>query len=328
MPITTVDRDTEALTMTIVADFAAPLERLWDAYTDPRQIERFWGPPSYPAQFTRHDAAPGGRSVYTMTGPEGEVYHGLWEWQSVQPRHFFEVNDRFAHADGTPNSELPTVRMRFTFEGTDEGSRVTTVSYFHSLDELEKLLEMGMDEGMTEAMGQVDAVLADLSSFAAGRATGTEILSDTKVRISRVIRGPIEDVWRAHTEAGLVRKWMLGPDGWTMPVCEVAINVGQRYRYEWEEAGNGGNRFGFEGELLEAAAPYRMVTTERMIGAPGDGTVNEMTLATVQGGTLMTLVITYPSVELRDMILGTGMADGMEASYRRLEREVLATAVA
>lgn len=328
MPVTSVTRDPEALTMTVVADFAAPLARLWDAYTDPRQIERFWGPPAYPAQFTRHDAAPGGRSVYSMTGPEGETYHGLWEWESVEPQQSFEVRDRFAHADGSPNSDLPAVRMRFTFEGTDAGSRVTTVSQFDSLAELEKLLEMGMDEGMREAMGQIDAILDDLSSFAAGRATGTTILSDTKVRISRVIRGPIEDVWRAHTDVSLLRQWMLGPEGWTMPVCEVAEVVGESYRYEWEEAGNDESKFGFEGELLESAPPHRMVTTERMIGMPGDGTVNEMTLATVEGGTLMTLVITYPSVELRDMVLGTGMTDGMETSYQRLERDVLATAIA
>ena len=64
MPVTSVEKDLDQLTITIVADFAAPVARLWDAHTDPRQIERFWGPPTYPATFLRHDAAPGGRSVY------------------------------------------------------------------------------------------------------------------------------------------------------------------------------------------------------------------------------------------------------------------------
>jgi uncharacterized protein YndB with AHSA1/START domain len=122
-----------------------------------------------------------------------------------------------------------------------------------------------------------------------------------------------------------MQRWLLGPDGWTMPVCEIATKVGDRYRYEWENR-QLGQRFGFEGELLESAPPYRAVTTEAIIGAPGPSTRNELTLIAVPGGTLMALVITYPSKGLRDMILGTGMTTGMEASYARLEKEVLAAA--
>jgi uncharacterized protein YndB with AHSA1/START domain len=216
--------------------------------------------------------------------------------------------------------------MVFTFEPTASGSRFTGVSHFSSLDAMEQLAKMGMVEGMESALGQMDAVLADLTSFAADRGTGTQILSDTQVRISRVIRGPVELVWRAHHEPELMKRWLLGPDGWTMPVCEVATEVGGSYRYEWEAA-DGSNRFGFEGELLESDPPYRAVTTERIIGMEGPGTVNEMTLTPVGAGTLLTIVITYPSAEVRDMVLGTGMVTGMEASYVRLEDEVLAAAV-
>jgi uncharacterized protein YndB with AHSA1/START domain len=108
-----------------------------------------------------------------------------------------------------------------------------------------------------------------------------------------------------------------------MPVCEIAHNVGDRYRFEWERI-DGTQRFGFEGELLESAAPYRAVTTERMIDTDGPSVRNELTLVPVVGGTLLSFVITYPSKELRDMILATGMTTGMETSYARLEREVLA----
>jgi uncharacterized protein YndB with AHSA1/START domain len=145
------------------------------------------------------------------------------------------------------------------------------------------------------------------------------------VRISRVIRGTVEQVWHAHHAAELLQRWLLGPDGWTMPVCQVAGRVGDSYRYEWE-ALDGSGRFGFEGELLESEPPHRAVTTERMIGMDGPGAVNEMTLTAVEGGTLMTLLITYPSSEVRDMVLATGMTDGMETSYARLEAQVLAAA--
>ena len=325
MPITSVTRDPEGLTMTVVADFAAGLQRLWEVYVDPRQLERFWGPPEYPATFTRHDAAVGGRSSYSMKGPEGEIHGGYWEWLSVDPQKSFEVLDGFATPDGEPNPQMPSTRMRFTFEETPEGSRVTTTTYFNSVEELEQLLEMGMEEGMRAAMSQIDAVLADLSSFAAGEGTVSQILSDTQVRVSRVIRGSVEQVWRAHHDPELMKRWMLGPDGWTMPVCDVATTVGEKYRYEWEPVDSSqGERFGFEGELLESAPPYRAVTTERMIGMEGEGTVNELTLTAVPEGTLLSVVITCPDSETRDAMLATGMTDGMEASYARLEREVLA----
>ncbi len=84
MPITSVTKDPENLTMTVVADFNASVQRLWDAYTDPRQIEKFWGPPEYPSTFTRHDVYPGGLSSYAMTGPDGSTHGGYWEWIDVK----------------------------------------------------------------------------------------------------------------------------------------------------------------------------------------------------------------------------------------------------
>lgn len=325
MPITSVASDAKALTLTVVADYPVPVERLWDAYADPRQIEKFWGPEQWPAQFTRHDMSVGGESHYSMTGPDGSRSHGWFHFLKVEPFRVIEVEDGFSHEDGRRNEDMPTMRMTFKFEKTKEGSRFTSVTKFPSVETMEKLVEMGMVEGMRSAMSQIDAVLADLASFAASRPTESEILSDTEVRISRVIRGSVENVWRAHNDADLMKRWMLGPPGWTMPVCEVAKKVGDSYRYEWE-AEDGSQRFGFEGELLEEEAPHRAVTTERMIGMEGPGTTNLMTLVPVEGGTLLTLVITYPSLEVRDMVLGTGMVSGMEQSYARLESEVLKAA--
>jgi uncharacterized protein YndB with AHSA1/START domain len=323
MPITSVEKDLDALTMTVVADFAATRERLWEAYTDPRQIERFWGPVEWPATFVRHDVFVGGRSTYFMTGPDGERSAGFWEFLAVDDGKFFEVRDGFADDDGVENTAMPSMRMTFSFEDTDAGSRLVTTTHFGSLDQLEQLLGMGMEEGMASAMGQIDDVLADLASFAVGLGTDVRVLSDTHVRVSRIVRGTVEQVWQAHHDPALLRQWMLGPDGWTMPVCEVASEVGDNYRYEWEPAdasadGSPG-RFGFEGALVESDPPHRAVTTERMIGVEGPSTTNEMTLTPRMGGTLMTLVIIYPDAEVRDLVLETGMVDGMETSYARLE---------
>ncbi|MBG6059852.1 uncharacterized protein YndB with AHSA1/START domain [Cryobacterium sp. MP_M5] len=318
MPVTSVEKDLDQLTITIVADFTAPLLRLWDAYTDPRQLERFWGPPTYPATFLRHDAVAGGRSVYVMTGPEGDAHYGCWDWTSADAPRAFEVLDRFADAAGRPDPGLPTTRMDFAFEETNGGSRLRTTSYFDSLEHMQQLLAMGMLEGTREAMAQIDTVLADLASFATERIAEAQVLSDTQVRVARVIRGTVEQVWRAHTDAALMKQWLLGPDGWAMPVCEVAMAVGDTYRYEWQRDG-GEERFGFTGELLESVEPYRAVTTEAMIGMDFPATLNELTLTAVEGGTLLSLVITYANAEQRDAVLATGMTDGMETSYQRLE---------
>lgn len=331
MPVTAVNTDTDALTLSVVADFTAPVRRLWDAYLDPRQLERFWGPPEYPATFTRHDGYVGGISNYFMTGPEGDRHGGYWKWVAIDEGRSFEVRDGFANDDGTPNTELPEGRMVIEFTETALGSRVTVTSVFGSVEEMEQLLAMGQVEGMRAAMGQMDEVLEDLASFAADVPTQLQLIGENQARTSRIVRGDVEQVWRAHHDADLLRRWMLGPDGWEMPVCEVAGSPGERFRYEWRHV-ESGERFGFVGEFLEGERPVRAVTTEAMVspadpeGANSPVTRNELTLTPVAGGTLITLVITYPDAATREMILSTGMVDGMETGYARLENEVLAAA--
>ncbi|MEQ8438790.1 MAG: SRPBCC family protein [Ilumatobacter fluminis] len=325
MPVTSVEKDLDNLTMTVVADFTASRQRLWEAYTDPRQIEKFWGPVEWPATFLRHDVFVGGRSHYVMTGPEGEQSAGFWEFLRVDDGKFFEVRDGFAGADGEENADMPSMRMTFSFEDTDSGSRLVTTTHFGALDQLEQLIDMGMEEGMKSAMSQIDDVLADLQSFAAGRGTDMQLLSDTQIRITRVIRGTVDQVWRAHHDPELIPQWMLGPDGWTMPVCEVPQQVGDTYRWEWAPApGNDGEPFGFTSVLVESDPPHREVSTEQMIGMEGDPSTNELTLtARPDGTTLLSFVVTYPNTESRDAVIETGMIEGMEASYARLETVAL-----
>jgi uncharacterized protein YndB with AHSA1/START domain len=318
MTIRSITTDTEALTITVVADVPVAPRRLWDAYVDPRQLERFWGPPTWPATFMRHDVRPQGRSEYHMTGPDGEQSGGYWEFLEINAPYSFEVRDGFSHADGTPNNELPTVRTVFTFEESTLGALLTATSHFNSAAEIDQLLEMGMLEGTRQAMEQMDAVVTDEATYSGAHIAQLQRLDDNTVRVTRVIRAPIDQVWRAHHEPELVRQWMIGPDGWVMVTCELPQQVGDTYRYEWE-TDNGTDRFGFTGELLESAPPHREVTTESMIGVNGPATTNALNLIEVTHGTLLTTVITYPSTELRDVVLDTGMVAGMEDSYSHLE---------
>ena len=169
MPITTVTSDENALTLTVVGDYPVPVERLWQAYADPRQLEKFWGPEGWPATFTRHDLVPGGESHYYMTGPDGARSHGWWRFLAVEPGRRLEMEDGFADEEGRPNTEMPAMRMVYTFEPTPSGSRFTGVTYFPSVEAMQQLVEMGMVEGMKSAMGQLDAVLAEPASVAGGR---------------------------------------------------------------------------------------------------------------------------------------------------------------
>ena len=159
MPVVEIRKDPEALTMTVVAQFAAPVARVWAAYADPRQLERFWGPPAWPAKFVQHDFVVGGRSEYYMAGPNGERSRGFFEFLSIDESRAFEVLDGFLGPDGKPAHGMPTMRMRFTFEPHDGGTRLVTLTKFPSREALDQLLDMGMEEGMKAAMGQIDSVV-------------------------------------------------------------------------------------------------------------------------------------------------------------------------
>ena len=172
MPITSVTSDTEALSLTVVGEYPVSVERLWEAWADPRQLERFWGPETWPATFTRHDMKVGGRSEYYMTGPEGGTSRGWWRFLAVEHGRRIEVEDGFSDDEGRPNDAMPTMRMVFTFERTATGSRFTAVTHFPSVEAMQRLVEMGMVEGMRSALGQLDAVLAGSMTVTAGRAAG------------------------------------------------------------------------------------------------------------------------------------------------------------
>jgi uncharacterized protein YndB with AHSA1/START domain len=151
--------DAQALTLTFVTEFSAPPARVWQVWEDPRQLERWWGPPTWPATFTRHELTPGGQSRYHMTGPEGEKAPGWWTTVEAEAPHRLVVEDGFSQPDGEPDLDMPTMRMEVTFEALDGGTRMTILTRFTDAEQLEKVTAMGMVEGMTGALGQIDALL-------------------------------------------------------------------------------------------------------------------------------------------------------------------------
>jgi uncharacterized protein YndB with AHSA1/START domain len=161
MPLTSVIKDAAKLTLTVVGDYPVPQQRLWDAFADPRQLERFWGPPTMPATFTHHDLTVGGRAEYFLTGPKGEKWSGSWTFTAVDPISSFEAQDG---EDNAEDDNMPS-SMTFAFEGTPTGSRLTCVTTFSSIEAMEQTIP-GMEEGLRAAMPQLDNLLAELVASA------------------------------------------------------------------------------------------------------------------------------------------------------------------
>ena len=161
MTVVSTAQDPDALTFTIVAELAAPPPRVWQVWSDPRQLERWWGPPTWPATFEQHDVHVGGTSTYFMTGPEGEKARGWWTFLDVDEPRGLEFEDGFSDESGVPDRQMPTTTARVELEEIPTGTRMTLSSRFASLEQLEQLASMGMVEGMTEALGQMDAIVGE-----------------------------------------------------------------------------------------------------------------------------------------------------------------------
>ncbi|MFD9698931.1 SRPBCC family protein [Lentzea sp. NPDC059081] len=151
--------------------------------------------------------------------------------------------------------------------------------------------------------------------------TTVTLPSDTEIAMTRTFDAPAALVWKAFTEPALLRRWLLGPDGWEMPICEVDLRVGGKWRYGWAQP-DGSSAFEMHGEYTEVTPFSRIVNTELFEDNPPG--VTTVTFEEVDGRTTMTSTMTLLSQEVRDAVLATGMADGAGRSYERLG-EVLAT---
>jgi uncharacterized protein YndB with AHSA1/START domain len=161
MTVTNLVKDPESLTMTVTAEFEAPVERTWQLWADPRQLERWWGPPTYPATVVDHDLTAGGRVTYLMTGPEGDQPKGLWDVVEIEAPRRLVVEDAFATDDWVAMEGMPRTVMTVDLAERAGGGTVVTIrSLFPSVEALEQMLAMGMEEGLREAMAQMDALLA------------------------------------------------------------------------------------------------------------------------------------------------------------------------
>jgi uncharacterized protein YndB with AHSA1/START domain len=160
MTVISTTKDPDALTLTLVAQFDADPERVWEVWEDPRKLERWWGPPTFPATFTRHEFTVGGESRYYMTGPAGETPRGWWRIDAIDKPRRLEFANGLAGEDGEPMPGVEPAAGQVTFADADGGTRMTTVTRFTDVEQMQKMLAMGMEEGMAQAIGQIDSLLS------------------------------------------------------------------------------------------------------------------------------------------------------------------------
>lgn len=141
--------------------------------------------------------------------------------------------------------------------------------------------------------------------------------SDREIRVARTFDAPAKLVWDCHTKPDLIRRWMLGPPGWSMPVCEVDLTVGGAYRYRWR-SDTDGTEFGSSGVHKEIVPFSRIVTSERMEGFDGEA-INTLVFVEAGGRTTATITMLFASKEARDGALQSGMSDGMAMGFDRMD---------
>jgi uncharacterized protein YndB with AHSA1/START domain len=159
LSVTSVHTDHDNLTVTLISDFDAPIEQVWELWSDPRKLERWWGPPAYPATFEQHDLIPGGEVTYFMTGLEGDRHGGMWRVTAVDPPTSLEFTDVFANTDGTPITDMPATKVSVRLGERGSGTRMVLRSKFESREDMEKWVSMGILEGQQQAIAQMAGLL-------------------------------------------------------------------------------------------------------------------------------------------------------------------------
>jgi uncharacterized protein YndB with AHSA1/START domain len=158
--VVSVEKDFDRLSLVIVAEFDAPIERVWELWADPRLLERWWGPPTHPSIVEKHQLCRGGEVTYVMTGPAGEKSRGWWRVASVEPPTALEFTDGYANPDGTPNTRMPTTTVQVRLTELAGGTRMELRFAFASREHMERLERAGAFEVFPQSVGQMDAVLS------------------------------------------------------------------------------------------------------------------------------------------------------------------------
>jgi len=165
MTVTDVVRDRANRTLTLTAEYPAAPEQVWQLWADPRLLERWWGPPGFPATFEHHDLTPGGTITYFMSGGDGgDRFDGTWNVVEVDAPTRLVVEDAIIDDDGTPSDGNSMTRMEIDIEAAGDTTRMILTTHFDSLVGMEQAIATGVVDGMKACMSQIDAVLEEVAA--------------------------------------------------------------------------------------------------------------------------------------------------------------------
>jgi uncharacterized protein YndB with AHSA1/START domain len=165
MTVSSVDKNAEAKTMVITTEFKASMTNVWQLWADPRLLERWWGPPGFPAIFEHHDLTPGGTITYFMSDPEsGDRFDGTWNVVEIDAPFRLVVEDAELEDDGTPSDGNSMTRIEIDIEAAGDTTRMILTTHFDSLEGMEHAIAGGVLEGMTACMSQIDALIAEVAA--------------------------------------------------------------------------------------------------------------------------------------------------------------------
>lgn len=295
--------------------FDAPRELVFKVWTEPNHVAQWWGPQGFTTRVTGLDLRPGGKWRYVMIGPDGTEYPAKGVFREVVPPERIVTTDEFDQGfDQVVNADLPQgIVMTAIFEDLNGKTKLTLQIMHESAEERRKHEEMGVIAGWNSSFDCLDQYLAKLDEKSASLTL--TLPSDQEIVMTRVFDAPRRLVWEAWTNPKHVPHWMLGPDDWTMPVCEIDLRQGGAWHFVWRSSD--GTEMEMHG-LYREIVPYdRLVNTESW-GGDWPETLNTLLLSEQDGRTTMTSIMLYPSKEARDAALKAGMQEGASQSFDRL----------
>lgn len=301
--------------------FDAPREIVWRAWTDPVWLMRWWGPAHFTSPSAEMDVRPGGRYLWAMRGPDGNVYYSTGTFQEVTPPTRLVYTDSFADAEGNvvspsaygmnslPDQMLVTIALEELGDGRTLMRATTSGMPFGEHRNM-------ATQGWNESFDKLAAAVAGAMQLSVDR-------DNLQTTIRRTFDAPRELVWRTISEQALMERWWGTPDS-PVTIDQFDFQPGGAWRFVQRDSE--GNEFAFRGEFLEIERPSRVVQTFEFEPIPGHIIVETMTLEERDGRTAVTAVSQYANLADLEGMVQSGMESGSEATYNRLE-ELLRTLV-
>lgn len=307
----------------ITRTFDAPPELVWRAWTDPQQVVLWWGPTGFTTTTHSMDVRVGGEWRFDMHGPDGVTYPNRIIFEEVDAPNRLVYSHRDAGA-----VEPVSFQSIVNFERQGGQTKLTMRMIFPSASDRERIVrEYGAVDGALQHVERLAMHVAEQKSLRSSNTLTIALPSEREIVMVRSFDASRQLVWDANTQADLLKRWLMGPPGWSWLDCENDVRVGGRFRWSW--VGPDDAKLIMSGEYREIVPIERIVRTETFeVGCEAQAGEQLATLELTEssGRTILKCIVLYPSMEARDGAIASGMEHGVAACYARLD-EMFASCV-